>query len=63
MAYRTSWFERKTLWRCWNSQNQALVLVNYGSATGKEILEVSEIVQDTVFKTFGIAIETEVNII
>ncbi|MFN7098878.1 MAG: UDP-N-acetylenolpyruvoylglucosamine reductase, partial [Flavobacterium sp.] len=44
-------------------KNQALVLVNYGSATGKEILEVSQIVQDTVFKTFGIAIEAEVNII
>lgn len=44
-------------------KNQALVLVNYGSATGKEILEVSQIVQDTVFKTFGIKIEAEVNII
>jgi UDP-N-acetylmuramate dehydrogenase len=44
-------------------KNQALVLVNYGSATGQEILAVSTEIQDTVFSTFGIHIETEVNII
>ena len=44
-------------------KNQALVLVNYGGATGKEILEVSKHVQETILKTFGIAIEAEVNII
>ena len=44
-------------------KNQALVLVNYGTATGQDILEVSRIVQRTVFKTFGIQIEAEVNII
>ena len=43
--------------------NQALVLVNYGGATGQEILEVSKIVQATVFEKFGISIEAEVNII
>jgi UDP-N-acetylmuramate dehydrogenase len=43
--------------------NQALVLVNYGGATGQEILNVSKTVQDTVFNTFGIQIEAEVNII
>lgn len=43
--------------------NQALVLVNYGGATGQEILDVSKTVQDTVFNTFGIQIEAEVNII
>lgn len=44
-------------------ERQALVLVNYGGASGQEILEVSKIVQQTVFKKFGVAIETEVNII
>jgi UDP-N-acetylmuramate dehydrogenase len=44
-------------------KNQALVLVNYGGATGQEILDVSKTVQDTVFETFGIHIEAEVNII
>jgi UDP-N-acetylmuramate dehydrogenase len=44
-------------------KNQALVLVNYGGATGQEILDVSKTVQDIVFNTFGIHIEAEVNII
>jgi len=38
-------------------------LLNYGNATGQEILDVSKTVQDTVFNTFGIHIEAEVNII
>ncbi len=44
-------------------KNQALVIVNYGTATGQEILEVSKIVQQTVFDKFGISIEAEVNIV
>ena len=44
-------------------KNQALVLVNYGNATGQEILAVAKDVQDTVFRMFGIRIEAEVNII
>jgi len=44
-------------------KNQALVLVNYGNATGLEILNVSKEIQDTIFKKFGIQIEAEVNII
>jgi UDP-N-acetylmuramate dehydrogenase len=44
-------------------KNQALVLVNYGNATGQEILAVSKTIQDTIFKTFGIHIEAEVNVI
>ncbi|MDQ5928948.1 MAG: UDP-N-acetylmuramate dehydrogenase, partial [Bacteroidota bacterium] len=41
----------------------ALVLVNYGEATGAEILAVSKNIQQTVFELFGIKIEAEVNII
>ena len=44
-------------------KNQALVLVNYGNATGQEILEVAKTIQTTIFKTFGIQIEAEVNVI
>ena len=44
-------------------KNQALVLVNYGNATGQEILAVSRDIQSTVLKEFGIAIEAEVNVI
>jgi UDP-N-acetylmuramate dehydrogenase len=44
-------------------KNQALVLVNYGKATGQEILNVSKDIQETIFKTFGIQIEAEVNVI
>jgi UDP-N-acetylmuramate dehydrogenase len=44
-------------------KNQALVLVNYGNATGQEILDVSKNIQETIFKTFGIHIEAEVNVI
>ena len=44
-------------------KNQALVLVNYGNATGQEILNVSKNIQETIFNTFGIHIEAEVNVI
>ena len=44
-------------------KNQALVLVNYGNATGQEILAVSKDVQKTIFEKFGIHIEAEVNVI
>jgi len=44
-------------------KNQALVLVNYGNATGQEILNVSKDIQATLLKEFGIAIEAEVNVI
>ena len=44
-------------------EKQALVLVNYGNATGQEILAVSKDIQATILKVFGIAIEAEVNVI
>ncbi|MEN8186764.1 MAG: UDP-N-acetylmuramate dehydrogenase [Bacteroidota bacterium] len=44
-------------------KNQALVLVNYGNASGKEILELAENIQDTVNNKFGVVLEMEVNVV
>ncbi len=44
-------------------KNQALVIVNYGDATGKEIIDFAEMVKNTVNEKFGIKLEYEVNII
>ena len=44
-------------------KNQALVLVNYGNATGQEIVAVSKDIQKTILEKYEIAIEAEVNII
>ena len=42
---------------------QALVLVNYGNATGEELIAMARFVQQTVFEKFGIEIQPEVNVI
>ncbi len=44
-------------------KKQALVLVNYGNASGEEILSLATKIQDAVLNTYGITIESEVNII
>lgn len=42
---------------------QALVLVNYGNAQGKDIFDLAKLIQKTVKRIFNITIDTEVNII
>lgn len=44
-------------------QRQALVLVNYGQATGKEIEVLAQKIEESIYNTFGVHLEREVNII
>lgn len=43
-------------------KNQALVLVNYGNASGKDILNLAKAIQESVKETFKIDLDIEVNI-
>jgi UDP-N-acetylmuramate dehydrogenase len=42
---------------------QALVLVNYGDAEGRDIYNLSQRIMDSVFEKFGVELEREVNIV
>ena len=44
-------------------EKQALVLVNYGNASGKDIFELAQKIQATIKETYKIDLEIEVNII
>lgn len=42
---------------------QALVIVNYGNATGMELFELSEKIRNSVYERFGIDLEREVEVV
>lgn len=56
-------FKGKTFGDYGVHKNQALVLVNYGNAKGEDILNLSKLIQLTIYRIFNIQIEAEVNII
>ncbi len=56
-------FKGKRIGNAGMHAKQALVLVNYGEATGAELWEVAQMVQKEVMVKFGITLEPEVNVI
>lgn len=44
-------------------EKQALVIINYGKASGKEIYELSEEIRNSVFQKFGVDMEREAEVI
>ncbi|WP_044399873.1 UDP-N-acetylmuramate dehydrogenase [Lacinutrix sp. Hel_I_90] len=56
-------FKGKTFGNYGVHKNQALVLVNYGGAEGKDLLALSKLIQNTIYRIFNISIEAEVNIL
>ena len=44
-------------------ENQALVIVNYGQATGREILDFSDFIVEKVNEVFGVHLEKEVTVV
>ncbi len=53
----------KTFGECGVHKNQALVLVNYGDATGQQIYDLSSEIVESIRDKYGIELEREVNII
>jgi UDP-N-acetylmuramate dehydrogenase len=64
-----AWFIEKAGWKgtregdTGSYPTQPLVIVNYGGASGKEILEFSLKIQTSVMKMFGIELQREVNVV
>ncbi len=69
MKLSAGWMIEKCGWKGKRNGNvgmhkdQALVLVNYGGATGRELLQHAAEVQKSVKESFGIIMEAEVNVL
>ena len=56
-------FKGKRFGETGSHKNQALVLVNYGNATGKEVHKLAIKIQATVLRNFEITLEIELNVL
>lgn len=56
-------FKGKTVGNTGSYKNQALVIVNHGNASGKEIYDYATSIQSAVSQKFGVDLEMEVNLI